>query len=390
MLGDRRRQAGHVPPAPQQPPTETREGATEHGTDRAPQRAAAADAGQQGAEGVVVGEMFDRVQQPRWSRHPRSRPAVPSPKRHTRSQRCAASPEESILCAMEVPRFLFVHAHPDDETLTTGATIAHYAARGARVQVVTCTLGEEGEVIGERWSRLAVDHADQLGGYRIGELSAALRELGVAEPTFLGGAGRWRDSGMAGTAPRGRQRFVDAEPREAVGALVAIIRELRPHVVVSYDPNGGYGHPDHIHANEVTTAAVAAAGGSPTTRASRGRCRSSTGPCRPAARWQAGFGELSETALPGGLEAVARVRVRVRLRRRQDRRRRRRTRESGGQGRRTPGPRDPGQRGTHRPRMCAVQLRGATRSPRPSTTSSPRVRPANATTAAGRPISSRA
>jgi N-acetyl-1-D-myo-inositol-2-amino-2-deoxy-alpha-D-glucopyranoside deacetylase len=162
---------------------------------------------------------------------------------------------------MELPRFLFVHAHPDDETLTTGATIAHYASLGADVRVVTCTLGEEGEVIGERWARLAVDGADQLGGYRIGELSAALRELGVDAPMYLGGAGRWRDSGMAGTPPRGPQRFVDADPSDTVGALVAIIRELRPHVVVSYDPNGGYGHPDHIHASEVTTAAVAAAGG---------------------------------------------------------------------------------------------------------------------------------
>jgi N-acetyl-1-D-myo-inositol-2-amino-2-deoxy-alpha-D-glucopyranoside deacetylase len=162
---------------------------------------------------------------------------------------------------MELPRFLFVHAHPDDETLTTGATIAHYASLGADVRVVTCTLGEEGEVIGERWARLAVDGADQLGGYRIGELSAALRELGVDAPMYLGGAGRWRDSGMAGTSPRGPQRFVDADPSDAVGALVAIIREQRPHVVVTYDPNGGYGHPDHIHAHEVTTAAVAAAGG---------------------------------------------------------------------------------------------------------------------------------
>jgi N-acetyl-1-D-myo-inositol-2-amino-2-deoxy-alpha-D-glucopyranoside deacetylase len=162
---------------------------------------------------------------------------------------------------MEVPRLLFVHAHPDDETLTTGATIAHYVARGAHVRVVTCTLGEEGEVIGERWAGLAVDGADQLGGYRIGELSAALRELGVDGPTFLGGAGRWRDSGMAGTPPRGPQRFVDADPGDAVGALVAIIQEMRPHVVVSYDPNGGYGHPDHIQAHQVTTAAVAAAGG---------------------------------------------------------------------------------------------------------------------------------
>jgi N-acetyl-1-D-myo-inositol-2-amino-2-deoxy-alpha-D-glucopyranoside deacetylase len=162
---------------------------------------------------------------------------------------------------MEDPRILFVHAHPDDETLTTGATIAHYTARGAKVRVVTCTLGEEGEVIGERWARLAVDGADQLGGYRIGELSSALRELGVDEPTFLGGAGRWRDSGMTGTPPRDQQRFIDADPREAVGALVAIIRDLRPHVVVTYDPDGGYGHPDHIHAHEVTTAAVAASGG---------------------------------------------------------------------------------------------------------------------------------
>jgi N-acetyl-1-D-myo-inositol-2-amino-2-deoxy-alpha-D-glucopyranoside deacetylase len=162
---------------------------------------------------------------------------------------------------METPRLLFVHAHPDDETLTTGATIAHYVSRGAQVRVVTCTLGEEGEVIGERWAQLAVDHADQLGGYRIAELSAALNALGVDEPIFLGGAGRWRDSGMEGTAPRHRQRFVDADPREAVGALVGVIRDLRPHVVVTYDANGGYGHPDHIHAHEVTVAAVAASTG---------------------------------------------------------------------------------------------------------------------------------
>jgi N-acetyl-1-D-myo-inositol-2-amino-2-deoxy-alpha-D-glucopyranoside deacetylase len=160
----------------------------------------------------------------------------------------------------ETPRLLFVHAHPDDESLANGATIAHYTARGAEVRVVTCTLGEEGEVIGDRWAELAVDRADQLGGYRIGELTVALRALGVGAPVYLGGAGRWRDSGMEGTPKRGRQRFIDADEREAVGALVAIIREQRPHVVVTYDPNGGYGHPDHIHAHTVTTAAVAAAG----------------------------------------------------------------------------------------------------------------------------------
>ena len=162
----------------------------------------------------------------------------------------------------ETPRLLFVHAHPDDESLSNGATIAHYTARGAQVRVVTCTLGEEGEVIGDRWAELAVDRADQLGGYRIGELTAALQVLGVGAPIYLGGAGRWRDSGMAGTEKRRWQRFIDADDREAVGALVAIIREQRPHVVVTYDPNGGYGHPDHIHTHEVTTAAVAAAAGS--------------------------------------------------------------------------------------------------------------------------------
>ncbi|OBG38821.1 N-acetyl-1-D-myo-inositol-2-amino-2-deoxy-alpha-D-glucopyranoside deacetylase, partial [Mycobacterium alsense] len=160
----------------------------------------------------------------------------------------------------ETPRLLFVHAHPDDETLSNGATIAHYAARGAQVRVVTCTLGEEGEVIGDRWAELAVDRADQLGGYRVTELTAALRALGAGAPCYLGGAGRWRDSGMPGTPPRRRQRFIDADEREAVGALVAVIREQRPHVVVTYDPNGGYGHPDHVHTHTVTTAAVAAAG----------------------------------------------------------------------------------------------------------------------------------
>lgn len=160
----------------------------------------------------------------------------------------------------ETPRLLFVHAHPDDESLSNGATIAHYTARGAQVRVVTCTLGEEGEVIGDDWAELVVGRADQLGGYRIGELTSALQALGVTAPIYLGGAGRWRDSGMRGSPKRRRQRFIDADEREAVGALVAIIREFRPHVVVTYDPNGGYGHPDHVHTHTVTVAAVAAAG----------------------------------------------------------------------------------------------------------------------------------
>ncbi len=160
--------------------------------------------------------------------------------------------------SQEIPRLLFVHAHPDDETLTTGGTIAYYASRGAAVHVVTCTLGEEGEVIGELYAQLAVDAADQLGGYRISELRSALQALGISEPIILGGPGRWRDSGMEGTPPRRWQRFVDADMREAVGELVAIIRQLRPHVLVTYDPQGGYGHPDHVQTHRITTAAIAA------------------------------------------------------------------------------------------------------------------------------------
>ena len=102
------------------------------------------------------------------------------------------------------PRLLFVHAHPDDETINNGVTIARYRALGAEVTVVTCTLGEEGEIVDPRWMQLGVEAADQLGGYRITELTTALNHLGVGQPRFLGGAGRWRDSGMSGTPPRRR------------------------------------------------------------------------------------------------------------------------------------------------------------------------------------------
>ncbi|EHB49956.1 1D-myo-inosityl-2-acetamido-2-deoxy-alpha-D-glucopyranoside deacetylase [Mycolicibacterium rhodesiae JS60] len=163
------------------------------------------------------------------------------------------------MASQETPRLLFVHAHPDDETMNNGVTIARYVERGAEVTVVTCTLGEEGEIIDERWLGLAVDAADQLGGYRIYELTTALQKLGLPGPRFLGGAGHWRDSGMPGTPERGHTKFVDADFDEAVGLLVAVIDELRPHVVATYDPGGGYGHPDHIQTHRITTAAVAAA-----------------------------------------------------------------------------------------------------------------------------------
>jgi N-acetyl-1-D-myo-inositol-2-amino-2-deoxy-alpha-D-glucopyranoside deacetylase len=158
-------------------------------------------------------------------------------------------------------RVLFVHAHPDDETINNGATMARYVAEGAAVTLLTCTLGEEGEVLVPELAQLAADQADQLGGYRIGELAAAMAALGVTDWRFLGGAGRYRDSGMMDTPANDKPRaFWRADLDEAVAHAVAVVREVRPQVVVTYDEVGGYGHPDHIQAHRVAMGAVAAAG----------------------------------------------------------------------------------------------------------------------------------
>ncbi|WP_328905663.1 N-acetyl-1-D-myo-inositol-2-amino-2-deoxy-alpha-D-glucopyranoside deacetylase [Streptomyces sp. NBC_00234] len=154
-------------------------------------------------------------------------------------------------------RLLLVHAHPDDESINNGATMARYAAEGAHVTLVTCTLGEEGEVIPPELAHLAADRDDTLGTHRIGELTAAMRELGVTDHRFLGGPGRYRDSGMMGTEQNRRPGAFWAAPvDEAAGHLVEVIRSVRPQVLVTYDPDGGYGHPDHIQAHRVATRAA--------------------------------------------------------------------------------------------------------------------------------------
>jgi N-acetyl-1-D-myo-inositol-2-amino-2-deoxy-alpha-D-glucopyranoside deacetylase len=138
--------------------------------------------------------------------------------------------------------------------------MARYVAEGVQVTLLTCTLGEEGEILEPELAQLAADQADQLGGYRIGELRAAMAALGVTDSRFLGGAGRYRDSGMMGTPANEHPRaFWNADLGEAVAAAVAVVREVRPQVVVTYDENGGYGHPDHIQAHRVAMGAVAAA-----------------------------------------------------------------------------------------------------------------------------------
>ncbi|MDJ1132858.1 PIG-L family deacetylase [Streptomyces iconiensis] len=134
---------------------------------------------------------------------------------------------ESLLC---------VHAHPDDEALWTGGLLAKHADAGARTAVLTCTWAE--------------------GTPRAGELARSLEILGAEGPRLLG----YADAGAGASAPEGVPRFVDVPLDEAVGQVVARIREFRPEVVVTYDAFGGYGHEDHIHAHRVATLAAEAAG----------------------------------------------------------------------------------------------------------------------------------
>jgi N-acetyl-1-D-myo-inositol-2-amino-2-deoxy-alpha-D-glucopyranoside deacetylase len=149
-------------------------------------------------------------------------------------------------------RLLFVHAHPDDETIGTGIAMSHYADAGHQVTLVTCTLGEEGEVLVPELEHLASMHDDTLGPHREGELADAMAILGVTDHRLLGGAGRYRDSGMMGTEQNERaDAFWQADLTAASAELAAVIRQTRPHVLVTYDEFGGYGHPDHIQAHRV-------------------------------------------------------------------------------------------------------------------------------------------
>jgi N-acetyl-1-D-myo-inositol-2-amino-2-deoxy-alpha-D-glucopyranoside deacetylase len=144
---------------------------------------------------------------------------------------------------------LLVHAHPDDESIGTGATMAKYAAEGVRVTLVTCTLGELGEIIPPDLSHLL---PDELGQHRIVELDRACRALGVEDHRFLGGEGKYRDSGMMGLPDNDDPRcFWRASVEEAAADLVKVIEEVAPDVIVTYDANGFYGHPDHIQAHRV-------------------------------------------------------------------------------------------------------------------------------------------
>jgi len=167
-------------------------------------------------------------------------------------------------------QLLAVHAHPDDETLSSGALLAAWARAGHTVTLVTCTRGERGEVIGAGLSHLEGDGL-ALAAHREHELAAALAALGVQEHHFLDALGpgsgtRYEDSGMAwvgavaSTAglpddvPPGA--LVSVPLDSAAGHLAALVVEQQPALVVTYDAGGGYGHPDHVRAHQITVRAL--------------------------------------------------------------------------------------------------------------------------------------
>jgi N-acetyl-1-D-myo-inositol-2-amino-2-deoxy-alpha-D-glucopyranoside deacetylase len=144
---------------------------------------------------------------------------------------------------------LLVHAHPDDEAISTGGAMLKAKADGHRVVLVTATRGEVGEIynMDEESTR------PHLGDVRTVELENAARILGVNRGEFLD----YRDSGMVGTADNENPKsFHQAPLEQAAAKLAAIMREERPDVVVTYDSDGTYGHPDHIKAHYVTNAAL--------------------------------------------------------------------------------------------------------------------------------------
>lgn len=169
-------------------------------------------------------------------------------------------------------RLLAVHAHPDDETLFSGALLASWARTG-EVELVTCTRGERGEVIGTELAHLEGD-GPALAAHRETELAAALASLGVREHAFLDelvgvdelerpvriedSGMAWVAEGLAGAAqeiPEGA--FVSFDAELAARALARRVAERGAEVLVTYGPDGGYGHPDHVRAHEVTMRAVA-------------------------------------------------------------------------------------------------------------------------------------
>ena len=150
---------------------------------------------------------------------------------------------------------LAVHAHPDDESMGTGGTLARYAAAGVETVLVCATRGEEGEIQNPDVAPSEVQ--GDMARIRVKELEEACTILEIRRVFFLG----YRDSGMAGWPSNAHpQALMNANPQEATQKLVRIVREVRPHVVITYNEHGLYGHPDHIAVNQITLSALEACG----------------------------------------------------------------------------------------------------------------------------------
>ncbi|MEU1209922.1 PIG-L family deacetylase [Nocardia sp. NPDC005825] len=157
----------------------------------------------------------------------------------------------------ELLTIMAVHAHPDDEVIGTGGVFAQYAAEGIRTVLVTCTNGEQGDAPGGIKPGEAGHDPDAVRAQRLSELQESAALLGIEHVELLG----YRDSGMVGwDGNQDPDAFWNTPVDEAAARLVELIRQYRPQVVVTYDENGNYGHPDHIQANRITRAAVAATG----------------------------------------------------------------------------------------------------------------------------------
>lgn len=150
-----------------------------------------------------------------------------------------------------------VHAHPDDESTTTGGILAHYALQSVRTVVVTCTNGELGDGPGGVKPGEGGHDPLEVAAIRIAELRSACAQLGVSDLEVLG----YHDSGMVDWSHKDRPDVFCNVPIDVAAARVAsLVAQYRPQVVVTYDPDGSYQHPDHVHAARVAAAAVEASG----------------------------------------------------------------------------------------------------------------------------------
>jgi mycothiol S-conjugate amidase len=158
---------------------------------------------------------------------------------------------------MSEPRCLLtVHAHPDDEASKGAGTVAKYHAHGVRTVLVTCTGGEEGDILNPAMDRPEV--RERLAEVRMEELAHAAKVIGYDEVVLLG----YRDSGMPETEANARaDNFANAPLEEAVGKLVEVIRRERPQVIITYnDDQSGYPHPDHLRVHDISVPAFDLAG----------------------------------------------------------------------------------------------------------------------------------